>query len=32
MVAAGGELASTEVVQMANELADQIADFRVLGP
>ena len=32
VVPAGGELASTEVVQMANELADQIADFRVLGP
>ncbi len=32
VVPAGGEPASTEVVQKANELADQIADLRVLGP
>lgn len=32
VVPAGGELVSTEVIQIAHELADQIADFRVLGP
>ena len=32
VVPAGGELASTEVERMQNELANQIADFKVLGP
>lgn len=32
VVPAGGELVSTEVVRMENELADQISEFRVLGP
>jgi len=32
VVPAGGELVSTEVERIENELANQIADFRVLGP
>ena len=32
MVPAGGEFADTGVVDIPNELADQIADFKVLGP
>ena len=31
-VPAGGEIADTVVVDIPNELADQIADFKVLGP